>query len=70
MGLQGLLEHVCAWPVHTYKPTPKDFGFQPKESADPETREEIICYISPESMGGIEEVRPSRKKMRYRHCAV
>ena len=52
MGLQGLLEHVCAWPVHAYKPTPKDFGFQPKESADPETMEEVICYISPESMGG------------------
>lgn len=69
MKLQGLLEHVCAWPVHTYKHTPKDFVFQPKESADLETREEVICYANPESMGGVEEMRPSRKKMRYRHCA-
>lgn len=45
-------------------PPPKGFDFQPEEHADLETREEVVCYVNPESVGGVEEVSPSRKKMR------
>lgn len=58
------------WTVHTHKPTPKGFDFQPKESVDLETREKSLVMSNPESPGTGRGSKTKQEEDEIPHCAV